>query len=367
MESKSPSVILKGLTPKKIKKTYLFYGTASLLIEQAIAKIETLLLDEETRAFNFNRFIGPDVDCAAVASSARVAPMMADRRLVVVKGFDPKKASSKKSLLTYLEDPCESTCLVVSWQAGADPPVSRGFRSAGRRRGDSKKKAQQWSDRFDEIVEFKLSKNETVAWILQRGNDLGLKLDRSAANQVFEILGENLGRIDNELEKLALSSDKAEGTGELVGLIKETRNRREWEIRQAVWDKDGRAVLSLTERLLDEGYGGIQLLSIMTYALSSVLKARLDLQQGTSARQAAADAGVVSFKQNDFAAMLQSVQIQDLTSAVEGLREIDQKLKATSADPRALLQTWVLSQKGLFGKGKADVTSTRRKARSRGW
>ena len=68
------------------------------------------------RDFNFDMIYGDQSDGSQIISFANSLPMMAERRVVIVKSVQKLSVKSKDVLLSYVNDPLLSTCLVLTAQ-----------------------------------------------------------------------------------------------------------------------------------------------------------------------------------------------------------------------------------------------------------
>src|SRR3990170_3378159 len=105
--------ILKELEKGKVLPVYFFCGSEKLLMEEALKKVEALVVDPATRCFNYNMFQGSEAAAETVIEVAQSMPMMAKKRLVVVKDIDKFSAAELEKLGRYLKDPSPYTCLVL--------------------------------------------------------------------------------------------------------------------------------------------------------------------------------------------------------------------------------------------------------------
>jgi DNA polymerase-3 subunit delta len=86
--------ILKDIENGKIQPVYLLHGEESYLIEDTLAEMIELLAPKKIRDFNLDVFSDPETPVSEILSLADTYPVMAERRVVVVK--DPAFLDSKK-------------------------------------------------------------------------------------------------------------------------------------------------------------------------------------------------------------------------------------------------------------------------------
>ena len=88
------SDILDEIKRGKISPVYLFHGDEVYLIENTIASMIESLVPKSASQFNLDVFSNPDVSVDEIISIAETYPILADRRLIVVK--NPSFLLSKK-------------------------------------------------------------------------------------------------------------------------------------------------------------------------------------------------------------------------------------------------------------------------------
>ncbi len=115
-----------------------------------------------------------------------------------------------------------------------------------------------------------IDRPKLVAWI--RGWALsahGLKLQAGAAEQLVEIVGDELGIVDQELAKLALMvDDPGRVSGEeVVQIVGGWRTRTTWELLDAVCDGNAGEALALLDRMLGPSEHAVALFGAFSWSL----------------------------------------------------------------------------------------------------
>ena len=87
------------------------HGKERFLVSRAVDLVREAVLDPATRAFNYDAFEGKEATGPRVLSAARTLPMMARRRLVLVRDADELSADQMNALSGYVSDPSPETCL----------------------------------------------------------------------------------------------------------------------------------------------------------------------------------------------------------------------------------------------------------------
>ena len=110
--------LASGLAP-----VYVVTGTQDLLRELAGKEIQQIALGDSDTAFNFDKFDGDTVSSEQVVESCNLFPLIANRRLVMVRRAGKLlQESSSQPILTYLENPSPQTTLVIELEKPPDAP-----------------------------------------------------------------------------------------------------------------------------------------------------------------------------------------------------------------------------------------------------
>lgn len=181
--------IMTDLKNKIYKPIYLLMGDEAFYIDQISDFIEKNVLQESEKAFNQTIIYGQDVDALAVDNIARRYPMMSSHQVVIVKEAQNLKDIEK--LVYYASNPLKSTILVLAHK----------YKSIDKR----KKLYKEIGDNGLLFESKKLYDNQVPDWIMKYLKNEGYTIEPVASALLTEFLGNNLGNIANELDKLIIS------------------------------------------------------------------------------------------------------------------------------------------------------------------
>ena len=108
---------------------YFLYGKERYLVDRAVDLLRARVLDPRTRDFNYELFYGKEAGAARIVQAARTLPMMAKRRLILVRDADEMKADELAALIPYVNDPAPESCLVFVGREGRRSASSSSPRS----------------------------------------------------------------------------------------------------------------------------------------------------------------------------------------------------------------------------------------------
>lgn len=226
----SPSQVLEELEQGTFRPVYFLQGDEPYHIDLISDFIEEHALRESEKGFNQMIMYGRDCSISAVLGNARRFPMMAQRQVVIVKEAqeiaDFNRQDSQKMLQDYLEQPLPSTILVFCYK----------HKTLDGRKALSKTIAKKAL-----LVDCKkLYDNQIPAWIQGHVSAKGFKIDPPTAQLLADYIGNNLERMNSEINKVLINLQPGEVIDtdliqKYVGISKEYNV---FELQKALSHKD---------------------------------------------------------------------------------------------------------------------------------
>src|SRR5690606_22768800 len=199
---------------------YFLYGDEPFFIDQISKTIENDVLTEDEKGFNQTVLYGNEIEMPNLIGLAKQFPTGAERQVVIVKEAQHLSRAIDQ-LESYAEQPQQTTILVLNYKGKSLDKRKKLF-----------KNLQESAVLFESK---KLYDNQVPDWIEQTGKQLGLDLETKSKFMISEFLGNDLGRIYNELQKLKILSTHGKITPEIVekniGISKDYNN---FELRNAI-------------------------------------------------------------------------------------------------------------------------------------
>ncbi|WP_108867163.1 DNA polymerase III subunit delta [Aquimarina aquimarini] len=213
--------IVSDIKNGNIKPIYFLMGEEPYYIDRISEYIDKNVLAEEEKGFNQMVLYGRDVTIDDIVANAKRFPMMAERQVVIVKEAQELSRTIEK-LAPYAENPQMSTVLVMCYKY---------------KKIDKRKKLYKIVAKNGVIFEGKkLYENQVADWIRRVLAGAKYSIEPKAAQMLVEFLGTDLGKINNELDKLKLiipagSQITADQIEKNIGISKEFNN---FELRKAI-------------------------------------------------------------------------------------------------------------------------------------
>ncbi len=308
---------------------FFLYGEDEHRKGEAVQALVKAHLDPGTRDFNLDVVQASDVGVEDLARVLATPPMMAERRVVVVRGTEAfaGAARSRDLILALVENPPSDLTLILS----ARIPER------------SKAKFYQTLIKRARSVEFAMiSPDDVPGWLMEEATArFGATMEPDAARALGQAIGADLGILSRELEKLtAVAGDEDRITLEHVraaGIILPKQDR--WKWFDLVGSRRFREAVPGVRVLLNQGESGVGL----TTGLSThLLRIGLAVESGPRALEEVLPPHQ-RWLSRQIGQQAAGWNADTIRSAVLGLLRVDRLLKASSLSDEHHLEEWLLT------------------------
>ncbi len=216
--------IITDWKKKSFKPIYWLEGEEEYFIEKVIAYAEHNILSKSEVSFNLSVFYGKDAGWADIVNACRRYPMFAERQVVILKEAQQMKDVEK--LETYIENPLSSTIFVVSYK--------------GKKLDARKKFAKLVKERGVLVTTKKMYDSQLPEWTKELLQSKGLSISQKGLALLVDHIGNDLIRIENEIDKILVNLGKRtniteEDIEEYIGVSKDFNV---FELQTALASKD---------------------------------------------------------------------------------------------------------------------------------
>ena len=252
---------------------YALIGEEDLLRDAGLTLIKQAVLDGEGNDFNSDLFYGDEAEGSAIVACASEVAVFAARRLVIVKTADKLPAKHVEALLPYLKAPNESTTLV--------------FAAA---KLDGRLKFTQLLMQTAVVVECAPLKDaQSMPWLKQEADRLGLRLDEDALDLLREACGGSLYAVRHEMEKLAsyVPAGRVVSGADVAALRGTQPGASIFELATAIGGRRRGPALAILARNLEAGEAPLRILGSLAWQYRRLWKVKDLLKQGGREGEAA--------------------------------------------------------------------------------
>ena len=206
------------------RPVYWLEGEEEYFIDKAVNYAENSILNESEASFNLTVFYGKDTTWAEVVNACRRYPMLAERQVVIIK--EAQQMRDIEKLEPYIDNPLSSTVFIVSYK---DKKVD------GRTRF-----AKLIKEKGVLITTKKMYENQVPEWTQELLESKGLSISPKGLALFVDHIGNDLTRIENEINKISINLGKRktiteEDIEEFVGVSKDFNV---FELQSAIAHRD---------------------------------------------------------------------------------------------------------------------------------
>ena len=225
--------LIKAIENKQFKPVYLLHGTEPFFIDRITEAIENHALTESEKAFNQDVVYGKDLDLSALQAWLMQYPMMAERRLVIVK--EAAAFTKWKELTPYFENPNPQSILVIAHK--------------GKKFGAGAKAVEKGGGLVFESKP--VYDNKLPDWIISYLKSQNRRINPQTAVLLAEYLGNDLAKIVNELDKIHLNiaPDAVIDHATVEKYVGISKNYNAFELQDAIGTRDKRKALRIAQHL----------------------------------------------------------------------------------------------------------------------
>lgn len=318
----------KQIKAGHLEALYLFVGEEEYFQDRAVTLLKNTL-DEGMRLFNFNSFtVGESVNgnrttITQAIDNANQLPMMATRRITVIREFDKLKEEELDFVLDYLKHPSPTTTVV--------------FRAATL---DQRRKITAALMKACTVVTFdRLTDTEAARKIEEYLRWRGCRIEPAALTHLVNLVGTSMGRLVNEIDKLA---SYAEGgfinNAAIQELVPRAREHSTFELWDAIMDRDRKRGLRLMHRLLDDKTEPLAIVGALGGLYRRLLHAKDLIARHASFEDVAKATGQYGVRAKEFITKLNRMSRNSIVYGMRRIAEVDLAIKSSEATPRLQLE-----------------------------
>jgi len=326
---------------------YFFYGEETFLAHQFVAELKDTLISPDLQNYNLERFHLEDTSWMEIIDLARTIPFFFSAwRIIVVEISEGEKDSlslqEEKMLQDYLASPSQRTVLVVifSGKIKKEHRLLRFFFAFPSSLVYSK--------------ELKPLKDKALyTWMDKKFTSLGKRATPEAKKRLEDIVGNDLWRLNNELEKLStfVTEKKVidiDDVNQVSGWIK---TFIEWELANSLEKADFEECLVVLNNLFKEGIKAEYILGIISNFFRDVLLAKVWLREKTKERQeifkelkpniSEKFTSLYFKKFKEFFSLVETISQKELSRLFAELEQVDLRIKTSDVSPQTLLERFL--------------------------
>lgn len=310
------NTIINIIKSGTIHPIYFLMGEEAYFIDKISSFIESSILTEEEKGFNQVILYGRDVTIDDIVSNAKRYPMMAERQVVIVKEAQDLSRTIE-NLVPYAENPQPTTVLVFCYKY---------------KKLDARKKLAKTIKKTGVLFESKkLYDNKVPDWIKGVLATKGYTITPKAAQMLVEFLGNDLGKVFNELQKLQLilpdgKQITPQDIEENIGISKDFNN---FELQNAIGARDIKKAFAIVQYFAQNPKNHPLVMTVsLLYSFFSKLLTYHSLSNKANASKAL---GVNPYFIKDYQLAASNYPMKKVSAIITAVKEADLKSKGVGA------------------------------------
>ncbi len=312
----------------EIAPMYLLFGAEKYLRNLAAKAVtEKVLHDSPLREFNETEVSLNDTEFLHAISSAEQMPMISPRRVVKITEINKLKEADEDALAHYVQRPAEFSIVIFI--------------------ADELDKRRRFAKTLLETcvsVEFgNLSDDELMQWARVKLKELNSQADEKVLRQLVALVGNNVLRLTNEIEKLSVAAlpDSIISYELVESLVPNSREFTNFLLTDYLLDKKRVHALQTLQKILDDGAEPLMLLGLIASNFRKLFLAKELMRQGVDRKEVARTINLPFFKQDDFFAKARVADVEKLSWSLQRIADADLAIKTSKATPRLQIEMLV--------------------------
>lgn len=310
---------------------YFLFGEEPYLLNQSVERFKYAVLTEGAVDFNYSLFYASDADVVVVRDAVETLPMMAARRLVILKEAQELTDKEWAELEPLFESPVDSTVFVI----------------LASRVDKRKKQIRLLLDKAD-CVEFKKPyENQIPSWINYIAQSLGLTISNDAILLLHKLVGHHLTEIEGELKKLGeYVGERRIEMADVAQAVSRSKEENVFDFTKAIGENDRVKALELLVHLLDQGQNEIGIVSLVARHVRILLTLKRGMEEGLHGAKLAHYAQVPPYFLESYLDQARLWTAKKLEQTLVVLSDTDKALKSSPLSSHIWLENLVLKTCG---------------------
>jgi DNA polymerase III subunit delta len=299
---------LPRVSSEPLRPVYLLTGTDKPKIARALERLRARFPEGSVEHLSADGASGEEAVAACLALG-----LFEGGRLVVVERVDAWKAADVKRVAAYLADPTPGAVLAL---LGDELKPGSALAKACVKAGEMR----TWN----------VQKRKLPEWAAEQFARLGASADKAACEALVELVGEDLGELASEVEKLATwAGEEAIAARDVEALAVPSRDVAPWAMSDAWGARDVAGVLTACEAELERKEPFVLAARLASH-VGLIRSVRRLADEGHGSREIARRLNVHEFRARKALGQMENYSPDELDWALVRLAELDAALKGAS-------------------------------------
>ncbi|RYZ90622.1 MAG: DNA polymerase III subunit delta [Proteobacteria bacterium] len=318
----------RDLEKGNLAPLYFLFGEEPYLLNQCVERFKYAVLTEGAIDFNYSLFYASDAEASSVRDAVETLPMMAARRLVILKEAQELTDKEWAELDPLISNPVESSVFVLLAS-----------------RVDKRKKPIRAMMETADCVEFKKPfDNQIPGWVQHIAGTLGLEIAEDATMLLAKLVGSHLTEIEGELKKLGdfMGTRRRIEVADVAQVVSRSKEESVFDFTRAIGESDRVRALEHLVHLLDQGQSEVGIVILLARHIRMLLSVKRGTDQGLAGSKLAQFAQVPPYFLENYVQQSRTWTVKKLEQTLVVLAETDKALKSSPLSAHIWLENLVL-------------------------
>jgi len=324
--------ILNLIKQEKIYPVYLLYGKENYLKEDISKKLQKRLIDPVYRELNYKVFYGDKLSINEVLNDLETLPLVSKHKLAVIKEAEKINKNGETKLIDYFNRLSLknnfSSLIIIYKESSPNKELVTAIKKVG------------------VVSNFSITnKAKLTLWIKSKFSQSNKKITPEALFYLQSIVGSDLGRLFNEIEKIDIyaKDQKIIEKEDVMITIGGSEAVNIFKVLDSVGDKD---IKNAIDGLVKLNQGNLHYLSIfaMIYRqIKLILQTKLLLANGFNFKEVEKKLRLPYFVVEKTIKQSKKYTFKEICKSYELLNIADLELKDSRKEPKIILEELVIN------------------------
>lgn len=304
-------------------------GSERFLLDRAVDLIKEAVLQPATRDFNYDQLQAKEAGVPRILACARTLPMMAKKRLVLVRDASTLSAADLAQLVGYVQAPSPETCLVL---LAEDADLRTKFYLTFQKHGLLLKLAP-------------LPEKQLAGFVEAEARRMKVGLEAGAAAAIADEIGADLAQLVDALERLScyVAVGAKVRVADVEEVVATTRQHSVFELIDAVGSRNRGEALRLLSGMLGAQEPALRLLAMLARHVRQLWQTEDALSHGAGGPgDVASLLGLHPFVAGKLVDQARRLSADRIGRMHEAIYQTDRSLKLSKIEDLRVMETLLL-------------------------
>jgi len=317
---------------EKIYPVYLFYGNENYLKEDILKKLRNRLIDPAYRELNYKVFYGEKLSINEVINDLYTLPLISKHKLAVIKEAEKINKNDETKLIDYFNrlslKNIFSTLIIIYKENSPNKELITAIKRIGI------------------VANFGITdKVKLVLWIKSKFKQSNKKITQEAIFYLQSIVGSDLGRLFNEIEKIDIytKDQKIIEKEDVMTTIGGSEAVNIFKVLDSIGDKDIKNAIDGLVKLNQGNLHHLSILAMIYRQIKLILQTKLLLANGFNFKDVEKKLKLPYFVVEKIIKQSKKYTFKEIGKSYELLNITDLELKDSQKEPKIILEELVMN------------------------